>query len=134
MLWYDQKFQSLTPMHKLVKIFNCKLAFLCTLQANDSERSEHEKLKQEARKMIIAGIEDPSKNLDLIDTIQRLGVSYHFEEEIKELLEKMHGNLDAFVKDNADHLHQISLCFRLLRQQGYKVSCGNMLLWSSLFF
>nr|WBO38691.1 terpene synthase 20 [Aquilaria agallochum] len=86
-------------------------------------RSAHEKLKQEARKRIIAGIEDPSKNLDLIDRIQRLGVCYPFEEEIKELLEKMHRNFDAFIKDNVDDLHQISLCFRLLRQQGYKVSC-----------
>nr|QWB49541.1 terpene synthase 7 [Aquilaria sinensis] len=86
-------------------------------------RSAHEKLKQEARKRIIAGIEDPSKNLDLIDRIQRLGVSYPFEEEIKELLEKMHRNFDAFIKDNVDDLHQILLCFRLLRQQGYKVSC-----------
>ncbi len=83
---------------------------------------EHKKLKQEVRNMIVAGIEDPARNLDLVDWIQRLGVSYHFQEEIEELFLKMLGKLDEYVENNADDLHKISLCFRLLRQQGYKVS------------
>nr|WBO38676.1 terpene synthase 5 [Aquilaria agallochum] len=83
---------------------------------------EHEMLKQEVRKMIAVAIEDPARNLDLVDWIQRLGVSYHFQEEIEELLLKMLEKLDEYVENIADDLHKISLCFRLLRQQGYKVS------------
>lgn len=71
-------------------------------------------------------MEDPTRNLDFIDAIQRLGVSYHFEEEIEEFLQKTHANLDGFIKDSANNLHEISLCFRLLRQHGYQVSCTNM--------
>nr|QWB49540.1 terpene synthase 6 [Aquilaria sinensis] len=92
--------------------------------ANESETIlEHEKLKQQVKKLIIASAEDPGRNLDLVDSVQRLGLSYHFGEQIEEFLQKLLANLDGFVKDNAGNLHQISLCFRLLRQQGYKVSC-----------
>nr|WBO38679.1 terpene synthase 8 [Aquilaria agallochum] len=90
------------------------------------EMLEHEKLKQEVRNMIVVGIEDPARNLDLVDWIQRLGVSYHFQEEIEELLQKMVANLDEYVENNVDDLHKISLCFRLLRQQGYKVSSDDL--------
>nr|UXF47964.1 terpene synthase 1 [Daphne genkwa] len=90
----------------------------------ESEVEEHEKLKQEVRGVIADAMEDPNKNLDLIDAIQRLGVSYHFEEEVEEFLQKTHANLHGFIKDNADNLQQISLCFRLLRQHGYQVSCN----------
>nr|QWB49538.1 terpene synthase 4 [Aquilaria sinensis] len=92
------------------------------LSNESDEMLEHKKLKQEVRNMIVAGIEDPARNLDLVDWIQRLGVSYHFQEEIEELFLKMLGKLDEYVEKHADDLHKISLCFRLLRQQGYKVS------------
>nr|QWB49542.1 terpene synthase 8 [Aquilaria sinensis] len=55
-------------------------------------------------------------------TADLVGVSYHFQEEIEELLLKMLEKLDEYVENNADDLHKISLCFRLPRQQGYKVS------------
>ena len=68
----------------------------------------------------------PSRTLQLIDAIQRLGVSYHFESEIDEILGKMHkASQDSDLCDNeSDELYYISLHFRLLRQNGYKISAG----------
>ncbi|KAF8026085.1 hypothetical protein BT93_F2791 [Corymbia citriodora subsp. variegata] len=65
-----------------------------------------------------------SMKLNLIDQIQRLGLAYHFELEIDEQLEQIRRSYFEFhCGDNDDNLHTISLLFRLLRQQGYNVSC-----------
>lgn len=74
--------------------------------------------------MIVKATEDPSRNLELVDSVTRLGVSYHFEEEIDEFMQKLCDNLDEYVMNNADNLHRISLSFRLLRQRGHRASCG----------
>nr|UJH94378.1 germacrene D synthase 2 [Zanthoxylum ailanthoides] len=81
-------------------------------------------LKEEIRRMLKADITKPSQKLDLIDAIQRLGVSYHFETEIDEILEKLlKAHQDCDLKDNENaNLYHISLQFRLLRQNGYKIS------------
>ncbi|XVF04130.1 hypothetical protein REPUB_Repub05bG0055600 [Reevesia pubescens] len=88
---------------------------------------EHHKLKEEVKKMLsMAAVEKPwTKLLDLIDAVQRLGISYHFEEKIEEILQQMHGiHLDCNTWDNDDsNLYSTSLKFRLLRQHGYKISC-----------
>ncbi|KAJ9549665.1 hypothetical protein OSB04_022208 [Centaurea solstitialis] len=63
------------------------------------------------------------KLLELIDAVQRLGVAYHFEDEIEECLNQiyvMYG--DQWVDNN--ELETTSLWFRLLRQQGFNVSSG----------
>ncbi|XP_042478646.1 (-)-germacrene D synthase-like [Macadamia integrifolia] len=83
-----------------------------------------EELKEEVRRMLMADANDPSKKLNLIDSLQRLGVAYHFEEEIEELLEKMQDTLPDDGLDGYSHLYTIALWFRLLRQQGYNVSCN----------
>ncbi|XP_034212829.1 (-)-alpha-pinene synthase-like [Prunus dulcis] len=68
-----------------------------------------------------AGGDDFAHKLKLIDAIQRLGVAYHFEREIEEALERIHGTT---CHDHYDgDLHSVALGFRLLRQHGYNVSC-----------
>ncbi|VVA41472.1 PREDICTED: (-)-germacrene D synthase [Prunus dulcis] len=70
-----------------------------------------------------AGGDDFAHKLELIDAIQRLGVAYHFEREIEEALERIHGTT---CHDHYDgDLHSVALGFRLLRQHGYNVSCGR---------
>jgi len=65
-----------------------------------------------------------SEKVELIDKIQRLGVSYHFEEEIEASLQRMY---EAYRECNmyGDDLYLVALGFRLLRQQGHFVSCGK---------
>ncbi|CAI9754858.1 unnamed protein product [Fraxinus pennsylvanica] len=60
--------------------------------------------------------------MNLIDTLERLGVSYHFEEEIDELLERFF-KLNSNYADKAYHLYTVALHFHLLRQHGYCISC-----------
>ena len=91
------------------------------MQEVDAELEQHvQELKEEVRRMLMTSLENVSQKLNLIDDIQRLGVSYHFGNEIEEILQKIHeGSYDL------DNLCTAALCFRLLRQQGYNVSCGK---------
>ncbi|KAJ4713439.1 (E)-beta-farnesene synthase [Melia azedarach] len=87
-------------------------------------REQHEALKQEIRRMITATTENPAEKLQLIDEIQRLDVSYHFEKEIEDVLEEVSRDLDC----DSDDLYTTSLRFRLLRQQGIKISVWYVIL------
>lgn len=88
---------------------------------------EFQQLREKVKMMLIAAVDDaPStKKLKLIDAIQRLGVSYHFESEIDELLLNIHKNHQLNIEDNDKDLYTSALCFRLLRQQGFYISCGT---------
>ena len=77
-----------------------------------------EDLKEEAKRLI-KDARDTSSRLELIDSMQRLGVAYHLEEEIKEAIDLVH--LDDTTTDD---LSTTALRLRLLRQHGYPVSSG----------
>ncbi|KAL6315667.1 hypothetical protein AAG906_004840 [Vitis piasezkii] len=82
-----------------------------------------EDLKEEVRRELMAAAGNPSQLLNFIDAVQRLGVAYHFEREIEESLQHIYDRFhDA--DDTDDDLYNIALQFRLLRQQGYNISCG----------
>ncbi|KAK2989404.1 hypothetical protein RJ640_000379 [Escallonia rubra] len=66
-------------------------------------------------------VEEPLDKLQLIDTLQRLGVSYHFEVEIKGILESIYNKKYGSDKWNKDDLYAIALEFRVLRQHGFNV-------------
>ncbi|XP_031284205.1 (-)-germacrene D synthase-like [Pistacia vera] len=93
--------------------------------ATESMETDHNarllELKEEIRKLIITEVKKPAEKLDLIDAIQRLGVSYHFETEVDEILAKVYkAHQDSDLRDD---LYSTSLEFRLLRQHGYNISC-----------
>ncbi|XP_057968279.1 (-)-germacrene D synthase-like [Malania oleifera] len=89
------------------------------------EQQLFQKLKEEVRRLLaVTTTSTHSEMLYLIDVIQRLGVSYHFEIEIDQALKKFHDTfLESIDGDNDDDLESVALRFRLLRQQGYFVSC-----------
>ncbi|VVB10483.1 unnamed protein product [Arabis nemorensis] len=63
------------------------------------------------------------EQLELIDELQKLGVSYHFEREIKNILVKIyHKNVREY--EEKEDLHATTLKFRLLREHGFNVSEG----------
>ena len=84
---------------------------------------EVEELKDEVRNEFFASTGHLSQQLGLIDALQRLGVAYHFEREIQETLEHIYTAFND--KNDVDDLYKVSLSFRLLRQEGFKVSCGK---------
>lgn len=80
------------------------------------------KLQDEVRRMIK---DENVKILELIHSVKHLGLSYGFEKEIREALdrflslEKCSGTIDI---DRS--LHETALRFSLLREYGYDVSPG----------
>ncbi|ERN03389.1 (3S,6E)-nerolidol synthase 1 isoform X1 [Amborella trichopoda] len=76
-------------------------------------------MKKNLMRMITATIDD-TETMVLIDNIQRLSISYHFEAEIGERLDRIYRS--GIVGDCDDDLYIVSLGFRLLRQHGYRVS------------
>ncbi|XP_031120108.1 vetispiradiene synthase 3-like, partial [Ipomoea triloba] len=63
-----------------------------------------------------------AEKLNFIDTIERLGISYHFHEMIDEMLENIYHVNPNF--QLGDDLCTSALLFRLLRQHGYNISPG----------
>ncbi|RWR93510.1 terpene synthase 1 [Cinnamomum micranthum f. kanehirae] len=84
---------------------------------NAQTQQRANELKEDVRKML-RNVDDHLQELNLIDSIQRLGVAYHFEEEIAQALLRMYKS----GRDYGDDLHVVALQFRLLRQEGYNVS------------
>ena len=79
-----------------------------------------EKLKEDV-KLMLHSVVDPLDQLELIDTLQRLGVDYHFEDEIKRILNTIWNNKCSNYKKNKEILYAVALEFRLLRQHGYDI-------------
>ena len=94
---------------------------------NEVEKKAEE-MKEEVRKMLITCVEKPFEQLILIDSIQQLGLAYHFEIEIKEALDDVYMNYNnLIISESNEDIHIVSLRFRLLRQQRYSISCGKLL-------
>ncbi|XP_039016299.1 terpene synthase 10-like [Hibiscus syriacus] len=94
--------------------------YIQSLKSNYQEESFNEQamtLVGEVRMMLEKATE-PLEKLELIDTLQRLGLSYHFQKETKRILESIRSEI-SWKKDN---LYATALEFRLLRQHGYNVT------------
>ncbi|XP_047309489.1 (3S,6E)-nerolidol synthase 1-like [Impatiens glandulifera] len=89
-------------------------------------RHDFEKLIKET-KQVLSKMGSDQESLVMIDAVQRLGIEYHFNEEIETILGRhyVHFNNGNNNHDEYRRLYQVSTCFRLLRQQGYYVSADN---------
>ncbi|XP_031372095.1 (-)-germacrene D synthase-like isoform X1 [Punica granatum] len=94
-----------------------------SMMIHESAEKQILKLKSEVKRMLDVNSSLPEK-LNLIDQIQRLGISYIFEREIDEALEQIHQvYFERNAGDDVD-MNTTALLFRLLRQQGYRISCN----------
>ncbi|KAL8091201.1 hypothetical protein AgCh_040339 [Apium graveolens] len=83
-------------------------------------RDFEDALKNQERSMLVSARGEWTDKLVLIDTIERLGVGYHFAEYIEDMLYEMHkahAKLESYEKYD---LFTAALFFRILRQHGYK--------------
>uniref|UniRef100_A0A1S3ZJY2 Germacrene C synthase-like n=1 Tax=Nicotiana tabacum TaxID=4097 RepID=A0A1S3ZJY2_TOBAC len=85
------------------------------------ERVELEELKEKVRQMLVETPNNSTQKLELIDTFQRLGVAYHFKNEIKTSIQNIF-NASQQSENEDDNLYVIALRFRLLRQQRHYMS------------
>ncbi|CAL1386258.1 unnamed protein product [Linum trigynum] len=89
-------------------------------------RRQVERAKATVEKMLAASAADgPFRNVELINLLERLGVSYHFEAQIEDQLRLIFEQSlsDVTERDDGDGLYSVSLAFRVLRQHGYRVPC-----------
>lgn len=100
-----------------------------SVQRDAHEEQQLQQLKEEVRRLMSTPDDKPTQKLHLIDAIQRLGMTYHFENEIDKELKYIHDMYDQYNQEDIDgdveDFYSIALRFRLLRQQGYNVSCGK---------
>ncbi|KAK6161771.1 hypothetical protein DH2020_005152 [Rehmannia glutinosa] len=94
-------------------------SFTLDHQVQEKYAETIEALKQEARMMLMAEKYTISEKLVMIDTFERLGVAYHFEQEIEELLEE----ILKFDSEEDNSLFTVALRFRLLREHRHHASC-----------
>uniref|UniRef100_M4C949 Uncharacterized protein n=1 Tax=Brassica campestris TaxID=3711 RepID=M4C949_BRACM len=89
----------------------------------DESVHERDLLKENVRKMLNDERTTHLEQLELIDDLQKLGVSYHFEREIDNILTfTYHKDRRNFVEYDMEYdLHATALEFRLLRQHGFNV-------------
>ncbi|XP_054811990.1 (+)-epi-alpha-bisabolol synthase-like [Prosopis cineraria] len=95
--------------------------YIQSLNNNYTEQAykeESRKLMAEVR-ILLSETVNRVDQLELIDTLQRLGLGYQFKSEINKILENIY-NVSRF--NNKLNLHATALEFRLLRQHGYDVS------------
>ena len=107
-----------------IMIINLLMQYFMVQDIHFRRVHEVEELKEKVRRELLASAGHLSQLLGLIDALQRLGVAYNFEREIEEALEHIYATYNDN-NDVDDDLYNVSLSFRLLRQQGFKISCGK---------
>ena len=95
------------------------------MQVFKSNSIKVEALKEEVRKLLMEDTHDSVEKIDFINTLCRLGVSYHFESDIEEQIHKIFVTEPDLLDKNDYDLHTAALVFRVFRQHGHKISCGE---------
>ncbi|KAL2495263.1 S-(+)-linalool synthase [Forsythia ovata] len=87
----------------------------------DEFLKEYEKKLEDVRELLNSEeLQNKIESLMLVDAIQRLGVDYHFQEEIEAVLWRHYMAATTCVDGYSYYtLHHLSLFFRLMRQQGF---------------
>ncbi|XP_023638181.1 1,8-cineole synthase 1, chloroplastic isoform X2 [Capsella rubella] len=102
---------------------HCYLLSIENKYASEREVVTRDVLKKKVKRMLDV-TQSRLEQLELIDDLQKLGVSYHFELEINNILTDFYlkNGRNVWKCDKEDELHATALEFRLLRQHGFDVS------------
>ncbi|KAK6144055.1 hypothetical protein DH2020_020875 [Rehmannia glutinosa] len=95
------------------------LQSLISVYGEDRFLRRAKKLKAEVM-ALLDRTNDPCDQIEVVDVLQRLGIFYHFTDYIDTVLRNI--NIHGWNKDN---LYATALCFRILRQHGYKISSAK---------
>ncbi|MCD7447966.1 Trehalose-6-P synthase/phosphatase complex subunit [Datura stramonium] len=93
--------------------------------AGDKYMKRFNKLKKEMEKNLMIMVNEGSQELEkleLIDNLERLGVSYHFKDKIMKILRSVHEQSSSSTAMSGDSLYHTSLKFRLLRKHDFHIS------------
>ncbi|GAB2284625.1 hypothetical protein Dimus_019080 [Dionaea muscipula] len=88
-----------------------------------TDEAQEEELKVQVQKELIAASADLQHLINFINTLERLGVAYHFEAQIEEALHNIYANCHSIDAKQELNLYHTSILFRVLRQNGFPVSC-----------
>ncbi|KAI9377282.1 hypothetical protein POPTR_019G045300v4, partial [Populus trichocarpa] len=80
-------------------------------------------LKENVKDMLMASKKDTVEHIEFINLLCRLGVSYHFDDEIENSLKEIFDDLPHLLEKHDFDLYTLSLLFRVLRQHGFKMPC-----------
>jgi hypothetical protein len=88
--------------------------------------------KEQVRQIILETVATSNlvQKMELVDTLQRIGLDYHYKKEIDDLLCSVYDDKDG----GSDNLYMTSLRFYLLRKHGYGVSSGMIVTRTSICF
>ncbi|CAL5187100.1 unnamed protein product [Lathyrus oleraceus] len=100
-IWTDNYIQSLNSEYK------------------DEKYAKKLRVLREEVRMMFNKMENEVDQLEIIDVLQRLGVDYHFNNEIRNMLDNIYNTQTSKLKNN---LYATALKFRILRQHGYDIS------------
>ncbi|KAH0726984.1 hypothetical protein KY284_002849 [Solanum tuberosum] len=92
-------------------------------QVAEEYAHEIETLKEQTRSILSDDAYGTTltEKLNLIDTVERLGIAYHFEKQIDGMLDQIYKADPDFEAHDYNDLCTLSLQFRLLRQHGYNI-------------
>ncbi|KAK7362995.1 hypothetical protein VNO77_05120 [Canavalia gladiata] len=95
------------------------------IKGRDTLQIRHAKaLKEVKRELVDMARQNEDQGLFMVDSIQRLGIDHHFEEEIETILKRKNYLLlrvHSCQGNDYQELSKVALQFRLLRQQGYYI-------------
>ncbi|WCJ33076.1 Terpenoid cyclases/Protein prenyltransferases superfamily protein [Euphorbia peplus] len=99
-----------------------------SLAPKDSELESHfkevEAMKAQVKNMLLNSRREITENIQFINLLCRLGVAYHFDDEINEQLNHIFTILPKVLEDNDYELFTLANLFRILRQYGYRMDCN----------